>query len=310
MNTVKGKTFALITLLVAGLLLGITTNLVKVAHNVGMQPLAYLTWSLLGATLLVLVITLLKGRLKGNQVGLNQRLIEYFIVSAFLTTAGANLIFFNAVPRLGVSFVAMLMALPPLITYVAALLMGMERFSGWRIAGVLLALTGTLVLVANQWQAPDADVVWIAVSLMGPVLLAAGNIYRSRRWPPGASAESLVPGMLVAATAMLMSYALIAGEPLSLPAVGDQAVGLVVLQSVVFAGQFLMMFLLQKVGGPVFLSLMGGVSAILGVPIAIGILGEPLIPGFGVSAVLVTMGIVGQLLGWNVAGSNESTAKL
>ena len=45
-----GKASALAILLAAGLLLGITTNLSKIAAGAGFSPLAYLVWSLIGAT--------------------------------------------------------------------------------------------------------------------------------------------------------------------------------------------------------------------------------------------------------------------
>ncbi|NHN37166.1 DMT family transporter [Pseudomaricurvus alcaniphilus] len=291
---------ALTSLLGAGLLLGFTTNLAKVAHGLALAPLVYLLWSLLGAALILVLLAALRGQV----AALNRRSLEYFVVAGFLTTAGANLIFFSAVPHLGVSFVAMMIAVPPLLTYVGALWLGMERFNWWRATGVLLALVGTVLLVARQWLAPDADIGWIALTLLGPVLLTAGNIYRSRRWPPGASAESLAPGMLVAAAAMLIVYGLALGERLTLASYSSENVGLIMLQALVFAGQFQLMFVLQKSGGPVFISLMGGVSVVFGVPIATGLLGEPLLPGFLVSAVLVAAGIVSQLKGWS-SGVNK-----
>lgn len=50
---------ALAALIGAGLLLGVSTNLAKIAHGTGVAPLAYLSWSLAGAALL---LTLLRGR--------------------------------------------------------------------------------------------------------------------------------------------------------------------------------------------------------------------------------------------------------
>lgn len=44
---------------------------------------------------------------------------------------------------------------------------------------------------------------------------------------------------------------------------------LIALQAVVFAGQFLLLFTLQKSGGPMFFRLLGSVGAVVGVPVAI-----------------------------------------
>ncbi len=289
-----GKASALAILLAAGLLLGITTNLPKIAAGAGFSPLAYLVWSLIGATGILLAHAFSRGVLPV----LNRRSLEYFVIAGFLTTAGANLIFFSAVPHLGVSFIALLLALPPLLTYAGALMLGMERFCRWRASGVLLALSGTGLLVARQWSAADAQLMWVGVALLGPLMLAGGNLYRSWRWPPGASPESLAPGMLVAATAILLIYAFSAGAGLALPtSVNAFATVLVVVQAAIFAGQFLLMFKLQQAGGPVFLSLMGGVSAVFGVPIAMVLLAEPALPGMLPSALLVATGIACLLRG-------------
>jgi drug/metabolite transporter (DMT)-like permease len=280
-------------LLLAGLLLAISTNLAKVAQEIGFTPLAYLVWSLAGASFLLTTISYLRGQ----SIQLNRQSIEYFIVSGFLTTAATNLIFFSAVRHMGVGFVALMMALPPLLTYVGALLLQMERFCWWRMMGVSLALTGTVLLVMHKWASPNTDPVWIVITLAGPVLLAIGNLYRTYRWPTGASAEALAPGMLLSALIMLIVFSLLPGRSLNIPAENASAIALLGVQSITFAGQFLLLFTLQKLGGPVLLSLMGGVSAIFGVPIAMLLFDEPLLPAFVISALFVAAGIVFMLHG-------------
>jgi len=280
-------------LLAAGLLLAVSTNLAKVAQGIGITPLAYLTWSLVGATLLLTAVSYARGQI----AKVNRRSVEYFAVSGLLGVAGSNLIFFNAVAHLGVSFVALMLSLPPLLTYAGALILRMETFCWWRATGVVLTLAGTAYLVSTKWAAPDADTAWILLTLIGPVLLSAGNLYRTRRWPPGATAESLAPGMLLGAIAILVAFALVPGWSLAVPSESTFAVPLIATQATVFAGQFLLLFVLQKAGGPVFLSLMGGVSAVFGVPIAMLLLAEPALPAILPSAILIAAGIVLMLLG-------------
>ncbi len=285
---------AVASLLGCGILLALSTNLAKVANGFGIEPLPFLTWSLAGATLLLSAVALFRGQ----RPAINRRSIEYYVLAGFLSVAGANLIFFNAVPRVGVSFVVLTISLPPVLTYIAALLLRMESFCRWRAAGVILALCGTSVLVAGQWTAPGIDRFWIGLTLLGPVLLAAGNIYRTVRWPPGASAESLAPGMLFAATALLVTAALvIPAWSLDVSTSSTQALSLIAIQAVIFAGQFLLLFILQKAGGPVFLSLIGAVSAVIGVPIAMIVLRESLLPALLPSVALIAAGIASMVIG-------------
>lgn len=288
---------ASIALLSAGALLGVSTNLVKVAHGIGIPPLTFLTWSLAGATLLLTAISMFRGQTPR----VNWRSVEYFLVAAVLSVAGSNLIFYNAVTHVGVSFVALTISLPPLLTYVGALMLGMESFCWWRASGVVMALVGTGVLVRGQWTTQDANHFWIALTLIGPVLLAAGNIYRTRRWPPGERAESLAPGMLLASTGLLLTVTMIMpGWTLGVSTESTYALPLIGIQAVVFAGQVLLLFVLQKAGGPVFLSLMGAVSAVVAVPIAMVLLAEPALPALLPSVALIAAGIVSMLVGARV----------
>lgn len=278
-------------LVLTGTLLGISTNLAKVATGNGLSAYAFLTWSLVGATGLLL----LRAAQRGLRLPLTRRTIEYYAVAAFVTVAASNLIFFSAVPIVGASFVALAIAFPPLLTYLGALCLGIERFSTMRAFGVVLALSGAGILAVLKLSAPDASLYWIVLTLFGPVLLAIGNIYRSLRWPPGASPEGLAPGMLVAAASMLLCAALLPAFDLGLP-ITPQALGLTAAQACVFAAQFLSLFALQRAGGPVLLSLLGAVGAITGVPAAIYLLGETSPAGLVPASVLIAGGIA--LVAW------------
>lgn len=283
----------LLCLLAGGSLMGLSTNLAKIAGEMGLPPLAFLTWSLAGASLLLLAIAELRGLLPP----VTARSVEYYAVSAFVGVAGSNLIFFSAIPHIGAGFVVVMIALPPLLTYVGALALAVERFQAIRAMGVAAALAGAGVLAAHKFSAPDADVLWILLVLMGPVLLAIGNLYRTLRWPAGVSADALAPGTLVAATIMLLAAGLAPGFSLAVPADGGLPWLLIVLQAVVFAGQFWLLFVLQKTGGPVLLSLLGSVAAVVGVPVAVYLQGEAPPEGLLLGATLIMAGIILLTLG-------------
>ena len=277
----------LIYLLVGGALLGISTNVAKYAGEIGLSPLAFLFWSIAGAATILLVIALLRHELPP----LNKRSFEYYFISALVSVAGSNLLFFSAIPHVGAGFVALIISLPPLLTYLGALALGMERFQTVRALGVAAALAGAGVLAARKFSAPDASVFWILIALCGPVLLAIGNLYRTLRWPEGASPNALAPGMLIAAVVLLGATSLLPDFSLTVPLGGFLPLGLITLQAFIFAGQFQLLFLLQKTGGPVLLSLLGSVGAIVGVPVAIFLQGESPPDGLILGASLIALGV-------------------
>lgn len=283
-------------LLAGGMLLGVTTNLAKYAGTIGLSPVEFLFWSISAAAIILWVVALLRNELPP----LNWRSFEYYIVAALVSVAGANLIFFSAIPQVGAGFVAMIIALPPLLTYLGALALRMESFQPLRALGVAAALLGAGVLAAHKFATPDVSVVWVLIALCGPVLLAIGNIYRTLRWPPNASPSGLAPGMLIAAAIQLGIVGMLPNFTLAIPLTsgsiggvfGSLSVGLIALQALLFAGQFLLLFLLQKTGGPVLLSLLGAVGAVVGVPIAVFIQGEAPPEGLILGALLIAIGVV------------------
>lgn len=274
-------------LLVGGGLTGISTNLAKYAGEVGLTPLAFLFWSITGAAIVLLVLSLLRHQ----PPPLSARSFEYYFVAALVSVAGSNLLFFSAVPHVGAGFVALIISLPPLLTYLGALVMRMEQFMLMRACGVVAALMGAGVLAIHKFAAPDASVFWILIALCGPVLLAIGNIYRTLRWPDNASPGALAPGMLMASALLLGMMSMLPNFSVTVPLGELLPLSLILLQTCLFAGQFLLLFLLQKTGGPVLLSLLGSVGAIVGVPVAVFLQGESPPEGLILGASLIALGI-------------------
>ena len=274
-------------LLATGSLLGLSTNFAKLAAVYGLGPLPFLAWSLTGAAVLLIAAG-------GGAAGLppvTARAVEYAVVSALLSLAAPNLLFFSAVPHVGAGFVSVAIAFPPLLTYVGALGLRIERFRVQRAVGVALALAGAAAIVLPKLASAETEVSWIAATLVGPVLLAAGNLYRTLRWPPGARPDVLANGMVAAAAVMLMAVCLVSGSTLGPPDLRGRAVLLVAVQAVAFAVQYRLFFVVQKYGGPVYLSLLGSVGAVVGVPVAVFLLGETPPDGLAMSAVLIASGV-------------------
>lgn len=275
-------------LLVGGALIGISTNLAKYAGEIGITPLAFLFWSITGAA----VILLLTALIKKEPPPLSARSFEYYFVAALVSVAGSNLLLFSAIPHVGAGFVALIISLPPLLTYLGALMLRMERFTMMRALGVVAALTGAGVLAARKFTAPDASMFWIFMALCGPVLLAIGNIYRTLRWPDQASPNALAPGMLLAASLLLLIFGTLPNFSVTVPLDEWLPLGVIAIQAGLFAGQFLLLFVLQKTGGPVLLSLLGSVGAVVGVPVAIFLQGESPPSGLFLGASLIALGVV------------------
>lgn len=282
----NSRIVTLACLLATGALLAVSTILAKLATGVGLSPVALLAWSSLGAAAVLLGIAAARGHLPR----LGARTIEYALVAALVSFAAPNLLFYSAIPHVGVSFVALAIAFPPLFTYLGALALRTEQFSIVRAGGVALALTGAAYIAVLKLNTQSVASGWVFAVLAGPILLATGNLYRTLRWPKDARPDALAAIMLAAAAAMLLAVGLFPGLSLAVPAIESAAL-LIVAQVVTFATQFSIFFVLQKRGGPVYVSLLGAVASAIGVPVAVLLLGEALPAGLLVGGLLIIAGI-------------------
>lgn len=271
---------ALLLLLATGALLGLSTILIKFAPGADLSPVALLTWACAGAA----VVLTLRARPVFSRAA-----IEYYAIAAAITVVASNVLFYMAVAHVGVGFVALSLAFPPVLTYAGALALGMEKLHPARAAGVVAALAGAATLALLKLDASDAPAIWIAAPFLGAALLAAGNIYRSARWPAGVAPEALASGMLIAAAIMLFAVGALPGFDAAIPSASGAM--LVVAQGATFAAMYLLYFPLQKIGGPVYLSLLGSVATLCAIPVAVLALGEAPPPGLAPAGALIALGV-------------------
>lgn len=225
-------------------------------------------------------------------------------VLAYSLGAGAILIGpmglgYLAVRHVGAGFLSLTYAFPILLTWAMARLIGLEPADPQRRLAVLLGVAGGLMLGAGKISGmPDGAAGWAVVACAVPVVIAAGNIYRTRYWPVGAQ-PVLLAGL------MLLGGALVA---LPLAALTEQAAALwadpglrrlIWWDIAAFAIQYVTYFQLQRAGGPLMLSLIGPVAAILGAAVAGLAMGERMPAGFAPASVLTAAGVALMLRSWH-----------
>ena len=290
---------ALSLLFVIGALMGLTSNLVKLAGNAGWQPMAYLLWSLLGGGLLLLLFAWWRG----ERPGMSPAQLRYYLASGLLSIAVPNALLFSSIGHVGAGFASMCLAFPPLFTSLLALALRMEALSRIRLLGICIGLSGSLLLALGKLHGGNSPVLWVMAALCVPVFLALGNIYRARYWPSGASPLSLAPGMLLGGAVLLVPSAPF-GVDFSLHLNSAVAVGLLLAQMLLFATVYALFFVLQNLAGTVFLSQIGSVAAITGAVIAIGLLGEQGSLSLLLAALCIVVGVL--LVAWR--GAQEAQA--
>lgn len=282
---------ALYLLLCVGTLLGTTAIFAKAAPLSGWPPLALLQWSMVIGAALQIGFALFR-RLR---VVLSPRIIGVMAITGMLY-AVPNALAFAAARHVGAGFVAMCFAFPLVLTYGMAILLRLETLQAIRLAGVLSGVAGGLVLALGRQAGGDGLGLWALAALSSPIIVSIGNIYRTLYWPEGVQPLQLSIGMLIFGALTLVGINLmlsVGGGGTMVPGAWTPfAVALLAGQSLISAIMFGLYFRLQKLAGPVYLSQIGSVSAVIGVGLAFILFSE--IPTYAdmMAAGLIAAGIV------------------
>ncbi|MCX2723078.1 DMT family transporter [Roseibium salinum] len=293
----------LVLLLVVGGFLAVSTVIAKAAPAIGWHPLALLQWSVLGGAIGLFALTRLWGR-KGEQVakpaaaGDRKRFAIYLIFSGLLFIA-PNMIAVVAASKVGAGFVSLSYAFPLVLTYAIAVILRLERFQLLRGTGVLFGLVGGVLLAVSGSKLSVEASWWSIFALSIPVFLATGNIYRTLKWPKGATPVDLALGMMATGFLALAIFTAAIGIPVVPSGWSPEAVGLLAAQMAIFALQYGLYFRLQQTAGPVYLSQIGSVAAVIGLGLGFLVFGEipnaaklAAVASVGAGIVLVTLGRV------------------
>lgn len=294
----------LLLLVVVGGFLGLSTLFAKAAPAFGWHQLALLQWSMLGGAAGLFAVTRLRYRARSPQAhGAVQRhhaplrsILVFTLISGLLFIA-PNMIAVVAAPKVGAGFVSLCYAFPLVLTYAFAVILGLQRLQFLMGAGVLSGLAGGLLLALSGAELSAEASLWSALALLIPFFLAAGNIFRTLKWPQGAKPVDLALGMMAVGVAVLMVFTSLWHIPVLPSHWSAEAAALLAAQTLIFSLQYGLYFRLQQSAGPVYLSQIGSVAAVFG--LALGYLVFNEVPNgaklaavafVGLGIVLVTLG--------------------
>ncbi|RWM05419.1 MAG: DMT family transporter [Mesorhizobium sp.] len=278
---------ALGLLIVTGGLLGMTLPFGKLATTAGVPAMVWAFVISFGAGGVLLIALLLLGQ----RIRLTAQKLRYFFVTAAVSYAFPNLLMFSAIPHLGAGYTGIMFTLSPVITLVFSILLGVRSPNLLGVIGIAVGFIGAVMVALTRGEAGQpADYFWVAIGLLIPVSLAAGNIYRTVDWPEGTGPIELAVGShLASATLLLLGILTLFGWQAFAPLGGVPlvAAGQVASASAMFA----FFFRLQAVGGPVYLSQIGYVAAAVGLFAGTILLGEHYQLLTWLGAAIITAGV-------------------
>jgi drug/metabolite transporter (DMT)-like permease len=261
---------ALGLLLITGSLLGLSLPFGKLATDAGVAAMLWAFVISMGAGGVLFVALLANGR----RLPLTAHTLRYYAITAAVSYALPNLLMFSIMPHVGAGYTGIMFTLSPVITLVLSMVLGVRRPNALGVLGIVVGFAGAVMVASTRGEAGQpAEAALVALGLLIPVSLAAGNIYRTVDWPPDSGPIELAAGSNLAAAALLLCGLLVTGEAASFAMLPGEPL-LVAIQVLGSTAMFAVFFRLQAVGGPVYLSQIGYVGAAVGLVIGVILLGE------------------------------------
>ncbi len=276
-----------VLLVVTGVLIGLNFPLGKLGGQAGVAPAM---WALLiscGASAALLPVLVFRGGLRRP----SPRVIRYSIISSLVSFVGPNLLLFSVMPHAGAGYTGLMFALSPVFTLLFAGVCRLRTPGPLGLLGIAVGLGGAVLVSVTRGADPAGPPgQWLLLALSIPVCLAAGNVYRTLDWPPEAAPDVLAFWGQVCSSMVFVSV-LIATEGRIPVAEVVPAGAAAVIQIMVAAMTFPVVFRLQQRGGPVLFSQVGYVAAAVGLVVATLALGERYAPSTWAGAAVIGMGI-------------------
>jgi drug/metabolite transporter (DMT)-like permease len=256
-------------LLGTGFCLGLLLPLGRMAHEAGIDPYLWAAMiSLIPGTCLAVFATWQKRTVTLKTLG------GFGLISGLFAYVIPNATVFLAIPHIGSGLAGLMFALSPVVTAIISIIFGIRPPNRPMLIAVALGFAGAAIIVLTRQQLgmPLASN-WLLVALIVPLSLAIGNVYRTARWPEGASPLQVGAASNLMAAPMLLAASWINAGQFDISLLMQNG-GLALAQWIISLAMFSLFFRLQWIGGPTYLSQIGYVAAAVSLAIGAGLLGE------------------------------------
>lgn len=281
-------TYAAILALI-GIGWGSTQPLGKIAASTGHPPFGLIFWQLVVCVAVLGALTF--GR--GKRLPLTRQALEFYVVVAILGTLIPNFTFYFSVARLPSGIMSILISTIPLIAFPIALALGMDRFSGKRMLGILLGLSGVLMIALPSASLPEpAMAAFLPIAMIGPLFYALENTYVARRGLGGMDALQAMLGSSIAGVLLCIPLMLAMGHWFPMPLPPGRVEGALIASSAMHALLYASFVWLAAHAGSVFASQSSYFTTASGIVWAMVLLGERFSPWVWAAAGVMLCGLM------------------
>ncbi len=245
-----------------GITWGVTFSLARIVTEAGAHPIGLTFWQAAGGGLVLLPICLYRKALPQ----INWQNCRRFMVIALAGTAIPGTLLFYAASRVPSGILAITVSLVPMLTYVFAWCLGIDKYATKRFIGIVLGFGAILLLSLPEGSLPDPGMVqWMLLALLASVFYTIENIYVDISIPQGTDLIALLMGGLFVAALIIapIAYSQSAFVTLQYPFTEIEW-SIIALAFVSSAAYTLFLYVVKK-SGSVFASMAGYVITLAGV---------------------------------------------
>jgi drug/metabolite transporter (DMT)-like permease len=278
----------LLMLVLLGAIWGGNPSFSKALVTADVSPASVVFWQTLVAGILLSLICVVRRA----PIPLDGRAIAYYVFIGLAGIDVAYMMLVFVVGHVSVGYVSVLILLSPVLTYVFAILMRIERINAMRALGILLGFAGAGVLVFPQGSLPSPELLGIALlAFIVPTGYAAANVYAEWGRPASADNVALAAGTMFAAAIGALVFALWDGS--FHPIWQDPAARELTLvgYGLATAVAFLLFYLIIAAAGAVYLGQVGYIVTLTGVGWGVLFFGETTTVWLWVAVAIVAVGV-------------------
>ncbi len=275
-------------LTIAGIGTGLMFSLNRIATVDGVPFIPYVFWSCVISGIILLVLSVVRRA----PPSLSWPHVRTYIIIGVLGMALPIAILAFVAPKLPASVLALGQALVPMMTYLLALALIMERFRWFGIGGIVLGLIGVLMIIVPEASLPEPGMAgWVLVALLAPLCFALCGICAAKFRPPEARSVSVAAGVQLAAAVFLLPVMAVTNSWWFFGASFGEGEWALIAVGLFYAVFWLCFFEIIRLAGPVFFSTSNYIATIAGVVWGLIIFGDTLSPWIWGALVLMIGGL-------------------
>lgn len=248
-----------------GVLVACNFSLSKFAVTKGIAAIDVMVIPMAGAALLLIAILVPQNRWQMSQFSH----FRYYVIAGLLGVSLPNLASSLALQELNASTFSVLVTLSPVFTLLFAYPFERSSLTKSKLMGMFIGLLSAMLVTITPSLETTVDITSLLIALTVPLLLGAGNVYRSRAFPSNANPIALAAGMLTVQSLIWLPFSNAFG---GWAATGAEWV--LPVMTINAALSYLLTFRFQKVTDGVGFSQVGNVVTISGVLIGVTAYGE------------------------------------